>query len=108
MKFHAFMLLNPKLQYRIQKSPSFLNQTNAVINISVKYYDTLPGNGSINTFQHATMGAVFPVDECYISLLGSSQRANDRLDGDHVVTPAEASRNNRGSCFLCVACAEGL
>jgi hypothetical protein len=30
------------------------------------------GNGSVNMFQHATMGAVFSVDECYRSLLGST------------------------------------
>jgi hypothetical protein len=32
----------------------------------------LSGNGSVNTFQHATMGVVFSVDECYSSLLGST------------------------------------
>jgi hypothetical protein len=39
--------------------------------------NALLGNGSVNPFQHATMGAVFSVDECYSSLLGSSQRANE-------------------------------
>jgi hypothetical protein len=29
-------------------------------------------SGSINTFQHATVGAVFSLDECYGSLLGST------------------------------------
>jgi hypothetical protein len=37
----------------------------------------LLGDGFVNTFQHATMGAVFSVDECYSSLPGSSQRANE-------------------------------
>jgi hypothetical protein len=32
----------------------------------------LLGKGSVNTFQHATMGAVFSVDECYSSFLGST------------------------------------
>jgi hypothetical protein len=57
-----------------------LNQTNAVLNISVEHYEALPGNGSVNTFQHATMGAVFPVDEYYSSLLGSSQRASELVE----------------------------
>jgi hypothetical protein len=30
------------------------------------------GNASLNTFQRATMGAMFSVDECYSSLLGST------------------------------------
>jgi hypothetical protein len=36
----------------------------------------LPGNGFISTFQHTAMGAMFSVDECYSSLLGSSQLAH--------------------------------
>jgi hypothetical protein len=32
----------------------------------------LLGNGSVNTFQHEKMGAVFSVNECYDSLLGST------------------------------------
>jgi hypothetical protein len=32
----------------------------------------LLGNSSVNTFQQPTMGAVFSVDECYSSLLGST------------------------------------
>jgi hypothetical protein len=32
----------------------------------------LLGNCSVYTFQYATMGAVFAVDECYSSLLGST------------------------------------
>jgi membrane peptidoglycan carboxypeptidase len=33
----------------------------------------LLSNGSVNTFQHATMAAVFSVEECYSSLLGSTK-----------------------------------
>jgi hypothetical protein len=36
----------------------------------------LPGNGFINTFQHTAMGAMFSVNKCYGSLLGSSQLAH--------------------------------
>jgi hypothetical protein len=34
--------------------------------------EALLGNSLVNTFQHATMGAVFSVDECYSTLLGST------------------------------------
>jgi hypothetical protein len=44
---------------------------------SLKYCDVLLGNSSVNTFQHATMGAVFSMDERYSLLLGSSQRDNE-------------------------------
>jgi hypothetical protein len=43
----------------------------------IMYCDSLLGNGSVNMFQHAAMGAVFPVDECYSPFLGSSQRVNE-------------------------------
>jgi hypothetical protein len=43
-----------------------------VKNIVTDLLKALLGNGSVNTFQHATMGAVFSVDECYSSLLGST------------------------------------
>jgi hypothetical protein len=85
-----------------------LNQTNAVLNISVKR-DALPGNGTVNTFQKATVGAVFPVDECYSSLLGSSQLANELAEW------RSRGNINRGVtqqqtklCFLCVVHVEGL
>jgi hypothetical protein len=32
----------------------------------------LLGNGSVNTFQQATKGAVFSVAECYSSFIGST------------------------------------
>jgi hypothetical protein len=32
----------------------------------------LLGNGSVNTFRPATLGAVFSVNECYNSLLGNT------------------------------------
>jgi hypothetical protein len=35
-------------------------------------FKALLGNGSVNTFQHATMGDVVFVNECYSSLLGST------------------------------------
>jgi hypothetical protein len=38
----------------------------------IKYCDALLGNGLVNMFQHATMGGVPSVDECYSSLLGST------------------------------------
>jgi hypothetical protein len=34
--------------------------------------NALLGNGSVTTFQHATMGGVFSVGKCYSSLLGST------------------------------------
>jgi hypothetical protein len=43
-----------------------------VSNIVTNLLKALLGNGTVNTFQHGTMGAVFSVDECYSSLLGST------------------------------------
>jgi hypothetical protein len=49
------------------------------------------------------MGAMFSVDECYSSLLGSSQRANGHAR--HVHACAVTSRRNRESCVFYVDCA---
>jgi hypothetical protein len=40
--------------------------------IATDLLKALLGNVLGNTFQHVTMGAVFPVDECYSSLLGGT------------------------------------
>jgi hypothetical protein len=41
------------------------------------YCDVLLGSGSVNTFEHATVGTVFSLDKCYSLLLDSSQRTNE-------------------------------
>jgi molybdenum cofactor biosynthesis enzyme MoaA len=41
--------------------------------INTDLLKALLGNSSVNTFQHATMGAVLSVDECYTLLLGAQQ-----------------------------------
>jgi hypothetical protein len=56
---------------------------------------TLLGNGLVNMFQHATMGAVFSVDECYSSLLGITTIL--AIEGVlYVVRDAQ-----QWKCFLC-------
>jgi hypothetical protein len=55
----------------------------------------LLGNGSVNTFQHATMVAVFFEDECYSSLLGNTTI----LATEGVIYVVRATQPQK--CFLC-------
>jgi hypothetical protein len=58
----------------------------------------LLGNGSVNTFQHATMEAVFSVEECYSSLLGSTT-----ILATVVFSMRSAPRNNRSVFYVVLA-----
>jgi hypothetical protein len=55
----------------------------------------LLGNGYVNSFQHATMGAVFCMYECYSSLLGNTAI----LTKEEVFSACFAPRNSRSFLY---------
>jgi hypothetical protein len=59
----------PAMQEFTRNSPQWNDLTVCIVTDLLK---ALLGNGSVNTFQQATMGDVFSVDECYSSLLRST------------------------------------
>jgi hypothetical protein len=63
--------------------------TNKTQHTETDLLNALLGNGSVNIFHHATMGAVFSVDECYSSLLTAVSSPMNWLDGDQVINPTK-------------------
>jgi hypothetical protein len=58
-------------------------------------HKALLGNGSVNTFQHTTIGAVF---YCY----AAASAPMDWVGSDHVGTPTDTHAIIAEACFLCV------
>jgi hypothetical protein len=66
------------------------------LNIVTGLLKALLDNSSVNTFQHATMGAVFSVGECYSSLLSSTTILATDGGVFYVIRATQQYK-----CFLC-------